>query len=319
MLTMKSFLTVALLLSTLLVSAQTLTRDWKKGDSFEVSFTKTRQDDGGEVVREEDSTYTIEVIATNKTACTLRVISDHPLYDDEEVSEDDEDFVFDVPQDITYEIVLPKDAPGMTVTNWEAISKSVLSPFEAFEKELDDEVEFAQFFTLMFEAVVEPFRSQKGIEDMIAQELRYLIDPYFLEFEGQEAITVSNVCPNPIKPELESHMDRVYTHSTDADGNTVITVTSDIDMSGLLAPMKDMIVAMATAGDEDMTDQDKANMEAKLAEIDAMEMTAVLTETYTVGKDNWPIHVASNMTLEGNEFGRQRSTIVEATNTLTRK
>ncbi|MGC6533674.1 MAG: hypothetical protein ACON34_11805 [Flavobacteriales bacterium] len=316
---MKSFLTVALLLSTLLVSAQTLTRDWKKGDSFEVSFTKTRQDDGGEVEREEDSTYTIEVIAADKTACTLRVISDHPLYEDEEVSEDDEDFVFDVPQDITYEIVLPKDAPGMTVTNWEAISKSVLSPFEAFEKELDDEDEFAQFFMLMFEAVVEPFRSQKGIEDMISQELRYLIDPYFLEFEGQEAITVSNVCPNPIKPELESHMDRVHTHSTDADGNTVITVTSDIDMSGLLAPMKDMIVAMATAGGDDMTDQDKANMEAKLAEIDAMEMTAVLTETYTVGKDNWPIHVASNMTLEGNEFGRQRSTIVEATNTLTRK
>lgn len=316
---MRIVLTAALLLSTLFATAQTLTRDWKKGDSFEVSFTKTRQDDGGEVEREEDSTYTIEVIAANKTECTLRVVSEHPLYDDEEVSEDEEDIVFDVPQNITYEIVLPKNAPGITVTNWEAISKSVLGPFEAFEKELDDEDGFAGFFMLMFEAVVEPFRSQKGIEDMIAQELRYLIDPYFLEFEGEASITVSNVCPNPIKPELESNMDRVYTHSTDADGNTVITVTSDIDMSGLLAPMKDMIMAMATASGEEMTDEDKAKMEAKLAEIDAMEMTAVLTETYTVGKDNWPIQVESNMTLEGNEFGRQRSTIVEASNTLTRK
>lgn len=316
---MRIVLTAALLLSTLFAAAQTLTRDWKKGDSFEVSFTKTRQDDGGEVEREEDSTYTIEVVAANKTECTLHVISEHPLYDDEEVSEDEEDFAFDVPQNITYEIVLPKNAPGITVTNWEAISKSVLGPFEAFEQELDDEDGFAGFFMLMFEAVVEPFRSQKGIEDMIAQELRYLIDPYFLEFEGEETITVSNVCPNPIKPELESNMDRVYTHGTDADGNTVITVTSDIDMSGLLAPMKDMIMAMATAGGEEMTDEDKAKMEAKLAEIDAMEMTAVLTETYTVGKDNWPIQVESNMTLEGNEFGRQRSTIVEASNTLTRK
>ena len=316
---MKTFLTAALLLATTFAYAQTLTRNWKKGDAFAVSFIKTRQDDHGAVVEEENSTYTIEVIAANRTECTLRVTSEHPLSNNQKVPEDQEDFAFQVPEDITYEIVLPKKSPGITVTNWEAISNSVIGPFEAFESTLNDQDGFASFFALMFEAVVEPFRSQKGIEDLVALELRYLIDPYFLEFEGKETIAVSNLCPNPIKPELESNMERVYTHSQDEDDNTVISVTSDIDMSGLLAPMKDMILAMASADVQDMTEEDKIKMEAKLAEIDAMEMTAILTETYTVGKDNWPLKVESNMTLKGNEVGRKRSTIVEATSTLTRK
>lgn len=325
-----TILAFSLLFLTVCAAAQvTIERNWKKGDFIEVTTQQARVDDGEESLDldEMDITqFTVEVIDETKDFFLCELKMDN-LFEEmaQEMGEDNGmDMDFDK---LRYECRFYKNDPRFEVTNAKEISafmeNTIGMVMDLMEKESEDDEDGGGeaamgFIRLMFEGLMEPYRDEQKVTEMMAQQLSFLIDPYIENLSG-EKISTEIMCPNPFKPgeEVKAMRSSWLENHDEKAGSAEVVSTLDMDMSAMIANMMTMVEEMAKmfkGEDEEWTEEDEAKLEEQREEIRAMKMDATMQERVVMDlKTGWPVRIEQSLLLDGQDHNGPRNTAVDTT------
>lgn len=312
------------------VSAQiTIERNWNKGDMVEVTTKQARVDDGEESVSLDDmdlTQYTIEVIGDTREFYLVELKMENVF--EEMAGELAEDSGMEMDFDkLRYECRFYKNDPRFEVTNAKEISEfmenTIGMVMDMMEQESEEDEEGTSeaamgFIRMMFEGILEPYRDEQKVTEMMAQQLNFLIDPY-VEGISEEKIVTEVLCPNPMdNGEMVNATRTSWLESYDKkSGQAEVISDLEMDMSSMIAGMMSMVEEMARmfkGEDEEWTKEDEAKLEEQRKEIRAMKMDATIHERVIMDlKSGWPVSMEQTLVLDGNDESGARNTKVETT------
>lgn len=285
---------------------------WKVGDKRTATITtKEVKYKDGELTEDDTEILTAqyEVLKETETAYTVRVTLDNVVlsvaasfYD--KIGEDLKKY-----KDLVLLYQVNKIGGTADLTNWKEAQAFIKESFGQMEKVVKKKnPDMAGFIKLAFNPILAMFDSKEAIEGYMTEEIKLIMLPFTQSYVVGDTLKIEDNEPNPFNPAEEIASTHLYLlNEKDLDeGLYTLDYSLQLDMSGFVAMMKDMMRNLGNSMEIEDSTMEKTNAELESLNFDMTNNAQWLFNANT----SWPISVSKTAVIIATSGkGESRKTI----------